>query len=279
MNRRVIIAGCGFVGHAAARLFHEAGWEVIGITRSEESARRLSPEPYRVLACDITDRAVLARANLPDADAVIDCVSAGGGGAEEYRRIYFEGARNLIELLHPRKLLFTSSTSVYAQDDGSWCSEESPAEPTRDTGLVLRSTEDLVLAGGGIVARLAGIYGPGRSMLIRRFFDGSAVIEGDGARHINQIHRDDAAAALFFLVERVLPSGIYNVADDSPTRQVDLYRWLAEHFDRPLPPAGPIDTNRKRGVTDKRVSNAKLRSLGWQPKFPSFRDAIERSSF
>ena len=57
-------------------------------------------------------------------------------------------------------LAFTSSTSVYAQGDGEWVTEESPAEPDRETGRVLRATEEFVLAGGGIVARLAGIYGP-----------------------------------------------------------------------------------------------------------------------
>jgi hypothetical protein len=43
-----------------------------------------------------------------------------------------------------------------------------------------------------------------------------------------------------------------------------------------LPPSGPIDPNRKRGWTSKRVSNAKLRALGWVPQFPSFFEAVER---
>ena len=56
--------------------------------------------------------------------------------------------------------------------------------------------------------------------------------------------------------------------------QRDIYTWLAAHFSRPLPPTGPSDPNRKRGVTRKRVSNARLRALGWIPRYPSFRDAI-----
>ncbi len=52
-------------------------------------------------------------------------------------------------------------------------------------------------------------------------------------------------------------------------------RWLARHFERPLPPAAPPDFARKRGWTNKRVANARLRALGWAPRFPSFFDAVQ----
>ena len=68
--------------------------------------------------------------------------------------------------------------------------------------------------------------------------------------------------------------GIFNVSDDTPMTQRALYEGLALRLDRPLPSSGPIDPIRKRGWTSKRVSNAKLRALGWAPRFPSFFDAI-----
>ncbi len=155
----------------------------------------------------------------------------------------------------------------------AWVTEESPAEPLRDTGVILRETEKIVLAHGGIVTRLAGIYGPGRWMLLQKLLDGTAIIEGDGSRWINQIHRDDAAGAIAFLLNDNAMPGIYNVSDSTPLTQLECYRFLAAHFNKPLPPSGPIDINRKRGVTNKRVSNAKLRMLGWEPQFASIRDA------
>jgi nucleoside-diphosphate-sugar epimerase len=274
--KRVLIAGCGFVGNAAAQLFHRAGWDVAGVTRSVTSVKQLAGEPWRVVACDVTDRTEVAAklADFAGVDALIDCVSASGGGADEYRKTYLDGAANLLEILRPKTFVFTSSTSVYAQTDGSWVTEESPADPRRETGKILRETEDFVLARGGIVARLAGIYGPGRAALLRKFLDGSAVIEGDGGRWLNYIHRDDAAGALFFLADRAATSGIYNVADDHPVTQLEYFRWLAEHFARPFPSRGPIDTDRKRGWTSKRASNAKLRALGWRCAWPSFKDAL-----
>lgn len=275
MTRRILIAGCGFVGLETARCFANAGWDVLGCTHSEESAARLASRELRVMACDISDRAALAaRAELQGLDAIIHCASSGRGGAEEYQRVYLEGARNLAEVLRPALLLFTSSTSVYAQTDGAWVTEESPAKPIRETGRILRAAEELVLQSGGLVARVAGIYGPGRSVLLRKFFDGTATIEGDGVRWVNQAHRDDFAAALLFLVEQEA-RGIFNVSDDAPLPQSVIYKWLAQRFQKPLPPGSPIDLHRKRGWTHKRVSNQKLRTLGWAPRFTSFLQAVE----
>jgi hypothetical protein len=41
-----------------------------------------------------------------------------------------------------------------------------------------------------------------------------------------------------------------------------------------LPATGPRDLNRKRAWTNKRVSNEKLRALGWEPRYPSFREGL-----
>jgi nucleoside-diphosphate-sugar epimerase len=112
-------------------------------------------------------------------------------------------------------------------------------------------------------------------VLLRKFFSGEARIEEDGRRWINQIHRDDAASALAFLAGCRTP-GVFNVGDNEPVSQRDLYVGLSQRFLRPVPPEGEIDRNRKRGWTHKRVSNAKLRALGWSPAYGSFFEALER---
>ncbi|MCX6966997.1 MAG: NAD-dependent epimerase/dehydratase family protein [Verrucomicrobia bacterium] len=270
LGKRVLVAGCGYLGRVVARELHMLGWDVTGITRSLPSAQALQEEPFRVLACDIGDRAALAA--LGSFDAVIACASSGWGDVESYRKVYLEGTQNLLEVLHPEHFIFTGSTSVYAQTDGTVVTEESPAQPARETGQMLRAAEEVTLAAGGTVARLAGIYGPGRWALLSNFLDGNAVLEGDGSRWINQIHRADAASALVFLLS--IPPGIYNVSDGTPATQREIYTAFSEHYQRPLPPTGPLNTTRKRGYTHKQVSHAKLRALGWSPMYPSFREAL-----
>jgi nucleoside-diphosphate-sugar epimerase len=274
---RILIAGCGFVGQATADFFHAAGWDVEGWTASEESAAALSAKPYPSCQVDISNCDQVAE-RPGTFDAVIHCASSRGGGVESYRQIYLNGTRNLLDRFAETNLLFTSSTSVYAQRDGSWVTEESETNPARETGRVLLETEKLVLERRGTVARLAGIYGPGRSALLSKFLAGTAIIDPENDRFVNHVHRDDIASAIFFLLTRETPrTQIYNVVDDQPMLQAECYRWLAQRLDRPLPPIGKLTGQRKRGDSNKRVSNAKLRGVGWTLQYPTFVDAMETS--
>jgi nucleoside-diphosphate-sugar epimerase len=277
---RILIAGCGYVGTAAADLFHAAQWDLEGWTHSPESAAQLAGKPYAVRAVDIADSEAVQEA-AARFDAVVHCASSGGAGVEGYRRVYFEGAKNLLATLRPRIFVYTSSTSVYAQSGREWVDETSAAEPGHETGTILRETEDLVWQNGGLIARLAGIYGPGRSALLRKFLSGGARLDEGGERYLNQVHRDDAAAALVHLValcnERSSAPSIVNVADDQPITQWEAYSWLAAKFDRPLPAVAARPSERKRGASNKRVSNRKLRALGWEPRFPTFSIGMEKS--
>ena len=64
---------------------------------------------------------------------------------------------------------------------------------------------------------------------------------------------------------------IYNVADDEPVTQHDFFAWLSELLGKPMPPAGSRAPG-KRARTHKRVANGRLRALGWQLKYPTFRE-------
>lgn len=263
---KLLLIGHGYLGQAIAREFSERGWDVATTSLSGGEGS---------MVCDVGDPADVEC--LPAADFIVHCAASGRGGAEAYQRVYVDGCCHLVTKFPGTPLLFTSSTSVYAQTDGSVVTEESPAIPDRETGSLLLEAERVVLATGGVVTRLAGIYGPGRSVLLKKFLTGEAVIEEEGQRWINQIHRDDAARAIFHLATRAASSAgeIYNLCDSNPISQHACYERLAGIFGLPMPASGPRDLNRKRGWTHKCVSNQKLRATGWQPIFPCFTDAAE----
>lgn len=273
---KLLLAGCGFLGEAAADFFSKEGWQVVALTASTGSAAQLARKPYPVLAADISSPPALAAVRKIHGpfDVVAHCASSGRGDAGAYRRVYVDGARALAETFPEARLLFASSTSVYAQISGEWVDETCAAEPDRETGRTLLEAETIVRAADGCVLRLAGLYGPGRSVLLRKMREGSAVLEKDGTRWINQIHRDDAARALLVVAQSGAPGTIYNVVDDTPATQREVYQWIADFLGCALPPSGPADLNRKRGWTSKRVSNARLRALGWAPEFPSYCAAL-----
>ncbi|HMP84741.1 MAG TPA: SDR family oxidoreductase, partial [Verrucomicrobiota bacterium] len=264
---RVLIVGCGYVGLPLAMEMARQGHEVFGLRRS--AAMKLRSAGITPLTADITRPETLA--GLPgDFDWVVNCVSSGGGDAEDYRRLYLDGTRNLIEWLlnsntsSPRpspplraeervvpqsrdrerrsvfgthtstlkKFIYTSSTGVYGQNDGSLVDESSPTEPATETSKVLVGTEKLLLAAAAqqkfpaVIVRAAGIYGPGRGYLLKQFLRGEARIEGDGGRTLNMIHRDDLIGIIIAALQCGQPGTIYNAVDNEPVTQRDFFKWL-----------------------------------------------------
>lgn len=270
----VLIIGCGYVGRALALDLAHEGRSVTAWVRTSASAAALRNDGLDALAADVADPLPWRRLP-PNLDLVVFCAATRGGSPDDYRRVYLDGMRRAVEYRPASShLVFTSSTSVYGQDDGSWVDESSAAQPAAETARVLLEAEALCLAAGGAVARVAGIYGPGRSGPLRLLRSGQARIEPGGGRWINQVHRDDVASALRFLGERRI-AGIFNVCDDGPCRQDEFYTWLCGRIDLPVPPVAPALPGR-RAATSKRVSNRKLRALGWAPRVPSFIEGYER---
>ena len=278
---RVLIVGCGYVGVPLGAELVRLGHEVFGLRKNPAAGNELKAVGIQPLIGDVTRPETLAK--LPrDFDWVVNCVTAGGN-AENYREVYLQGTRNLIDWLAPnppKKFVYTSSTSVYAQNDGSQVKESSPTEPLAETSKILVETEKVLLDAAAekkfpaVILRVAGIYGPERGHWFKQFLQGTAHMEGDGACFLNMIHRDDVVGCIIAALKNGRAGEIYNAVDDEPVSQLHFFQWLAQVVDKPLPPSVPEnpDASRKRGVTNKRVSNRKLKmELGHQFKYPNFR--------
>ena len=278
---RVLIIGCGYVGLPLGVELLRQGHAVTGLRRSAEGAAGLQRAGLQPLSADITRRGDLAKLPLPY-DWIVNTVSSGKGAAEEYQEVYFEGTRNLLEWLAPappRKFVYTSSTSVYGQTDGSQVSETSPAEPATPTGRILLAAEKLLLDAArarqfpAVILRLAGIYGPGRGHYFLQYLKGEAGISGRGEQCLNLIHRDDVIGAIITVLQSGRAGEIYNVVDDEPVPQIHFFRWLSETLGRGMPPFVPeAAAAAKRGATNKKARNRKLRmELGYALRYPTFR--------
>lgn len=209
------ILGTGFLGSRLRRLLPEA----LGIDRAA---------PADVQG-DAADPAVLARAvamGLPE--CVFCCLSTRGGTAADYRRTYLDVVRALPAGC---RIVFCSSLSA-----GQGRSEKA---------AVLRECEELVLSRGGVVLRLAALYGEGRCELLRRHLAGEARLAGADSRRLNYVHVDDAAAALLAAAEA--PSGVYAVCGDSFTK-AEAYALLEQVTG--IPAAAESAPAGRRGLTD-----------------------------
>ena len=270
---RVLLFGLGYVGSRLAAELAGRGHEVFGVQRTAATVPRVT-----TIVADVADPKSLQR--LPrDWDWVVNTVSSSKGGPEQYRAVYLDGNRHLVDWLRVQKYIYTSSTSVYGQVDGSLVDEENVAQGSSPTSKILVEAEHLLLHAAqdrgfpAVVLRVSGIYGPGRGHLFQQYLKGEATIPGRGERMINMVHVEDVVGAILTALERGQPGQVYNVTDNEPVSYLDYFTWLSNAMKRPIPPfSSEENVTRKRGLTNKRVSNVKLRSLGYALKYPTFRE-------
>lgn len=276
-QRTLLVAGCGYLGCEITRLAKSREWKVVGLTHTATSANQLRSDfgiDAHVADLSSAESMRAITSIVGKVDLAVHCASTKGGGVDAYRAVYVDGCKNLLDAFAPGRLVFVSSTSVFGQVNGEVVDESSVTKPASLTGGVLLEAERIALDARGSVVRLGGIYGPSRSVLLRKFLDGTATIDEGVARVINQIHRDDAAEAVLH-VAGLSGGGIFHAVDSDPQLQPELMEWLAATFDRAIPPSAPRKIGKRRGWSNKFVSNKKLRDSGWSPRYSSFRDAVK----
>ncbi len=264
----IAIIGCGYLGGAlgAALTVDEKIADRFGEIRGTSTRRernltieRLGITP-RVVS--LADQATL-RSVLEGCSAAFMTVAPGRSGG--FRSTYLDGVEHLMaasEGTELRRIIFTSSSSVYGQTDGSWVDETSPTVPDTESGRVLLEAENRLLAGcaerkiEATVVRLTGIYGPDRGPA-KRIAAISGTERSDGDAFLNLVHRDDIVTALRGILD-VSHHGIINLNDDAPTTRRDYYTRLIASAN--LPPVRWTEGPGKRDL-GKRVRNDLIKKL------------------
>lgn len=172
---------------------------------------------------------------------------------------------------------------------GDWVkTEEDPLDPgpasARSLGEALRHVEDMVVKADGAVLRYGGFYGPGATddqveLVRKRRFP----LVGGGTGHFSWVHLDDAAGATVLAVEQ-RAQGVFNIVDDDPAPASEWLPHLAACAGAKPPRRIPAWLARLLAgelavtmMTEGRAfSNAKARrELGWEPRYPSWRQGFE----
>lgn len=251
--QRVWIVGAGFLGLALADVCRAAGVEVLTIDPHASSDVRGSA----------SESAVLQQAlQLLKPQKVFCCMATHGGTVEEYRRCYLDTVQCLTQHVPEAQIVFCSSISVYGNGNREVLTEDAVAEATGERAQVLMAAESAVLESGGIVARLAALYGEGRCELWRRHLAGEPQLHGAADRVLNYVHVQDAADALLLMAQYAV-EGIYNVCGACFTK-AEAYAQM-EHISGIARSEIEAPPTRRGGVVHA-VSSAKLRGLGWQPR-------------
>ena len=275
-----VIFGCGYLGSRAAALWREAGDTVYAVTRNADRVAEFTRQGWRPLVADVLDPRSLV--NLPVADTVLFAVARGRGSDVPIRRLYVEGLRDVLAALPAvtARVVYISSTGVYAQDDGSWVDEASPTTAQREGGAASLEAEQVLAAdsrgGTSIILRMAGLYGPGRVPRRDDLLAGKPLVDpGDG--WLNLIHADDGARIIVAAADAGL-TGVMNVSDGQPVLRREYLQEIARLLGAPEPSfrtALPDELRSERGSTSKRVSNRRLvAALDVELQFAIYREGL-----
>lgn len=219
-------------------------------------------------------------ATLPGADALVFSASAGRGSVAAARELYADGLRVVVSTFTerespPDRLLFTSTTGGYGDNGGDWVDKSTPVDPARPEAAVIAEAEAIVHRSefDSTVARFAGLYGPGRYRI--KSYLGSVT-----AGWRNSIHREDAAGTLAqFLTADVARNETMLVSDGTPVDRWAFADWLAAQCGVAAPEKLTAEEQLGSGdlseaaalqvASQKRCRNGRLRSLGYEPRYPS----------
>jgi nucleoside-diphosphate-sugar epimerase len=305
---RVFVAGgSGVVGRRLVPQLVRRGHEVTATTTSPAKLallEQIGAEGVVMDGLDAVSVGAAVAAAGPDAIVhMMTAISPAHAGKPDLKHIdRFFAATNRLRTEGTDHLLAAADaagvTNVVAQSFGSfnglraggWVkTEEDPLDRHEGTAQqvpsdAVRYLERAVLAANGAVLRFGAFYGPGATddqleLVRKRKFP----LVGGGTGYSSWVHLDDAAGATVLAVEQQA-KGVFNIADDEPAPAADWLPYLARMAGGKPPMRVPAwlarmlagDTAVIMMTEGRGFSNAKAkRELGWQLRYPSWRQGFE----
>jgi nucleoside-diphosphate-sugar epimerase len=274
--RCLVICGLGYSGTAVAKAALADGIEVIATSRDPAGVH--APDGVEVIGFDAAGPA------LAQATHVLATAPPGDEGDPvllRYRAVLHDSA-------HLRWAGYLSTTGVYGDRNGGWVDESTPVHPHAERARRRVAAEQQWAALAGHVAvdlfRVAGIYGPGRSVLddIRAGRSRRVIKPGHA---FGRIHRDDIAGAVLAAINQERGPGVrvLHLADDVPEESAVVIEAAAQLLGVPPPPAiayadaapGMSEMARSFWADNRKVASKLTQEmLGYRWRYPDYHSGL-----
>ncbi len=281
---RLFCFGLGYSATALARHLLGQGWRVAGTRRGVEGvadAESLGIEAYRFNTDHPLDDSAAA---LRDATHLVSSIppSETGDPVIDMHRADVTALSSL------RWVGYLSATSVYGDRGGATVTEADELVPVSTRARKRAHAESLWLDLWRRdelpvhLFRLAGIYGPGRSVLDQVRAGRAKRIDKPGQK-FSRIHVDDIVATVMASIEAPNPSAIYNVCDDEPAASAQVTAYACDLLGVEPPPLVPFDEAvkdmspmaREFWADSRQISNRRMHDeLGVTLRYPSYREGL-----
>ncbi len=268
-----LIVGCGYLGERVGKCLVERGERVFGTVRTAVRAGQLDHLGIEPLIADVFQPESFNA--LPSTERILYCVAFDRSAGIDRRAVSIDGLKNFLDRAPRavRRIVFTSSTSVYGQTQGQWVTEDSPANPVEEPGKICKEAEDTLRSWceqtrcRRVVLRFSGLYGPGR-VIGRALLERGDQVTGNPYGFLNLVHIDDAARAAVAALDKADGDSLFLVSDDRPVERREYYTLAARLLNAP-PPRFEPPSHDDRDTTNRRIANRKMREvLGVRLAYP-----------
>ncbi len=279
---RLFCFGLGYTARTLARALSAEDWHIAGTSRSAGSQGSPPEEDIALAVFDGNAPLVDAGQTLAGTTHVLISPPPGTAGDP----VLAHHAADIAALDGLRWVGYLSTTGVYGDRTGAWVDETSVLEPTSERSRRRVAAEQAWLAlwrERGVpvhIFRLAGIYGPGRSVLDSLRAGTAKRIDKPG-QVFSRIHVDDIVQVLRASMAQPDPGAVYNLCDDDPAPPADVVAFAAELLGVEPPPLlsfaqaelSPMAESFYRD--SKRVRNERIKAeLGIQLKYPDYKSGF-----
>lgn len=254
---------------------------IAGTTRARDKAAKLAEAGIRPFVFDGANLSDDLRVHLLDVTHLVQSIAPGREG-DPLLRLTGDDLKRLMPKL--QWIGYLSTVGVYGDHQGGWVDEETVCRPVSARSVERVEAENAWMALGKqhnlpvCVLRLSGIYGPGRNAFCN-LANGTARRLIKPGQVFNRIRVEDIGTATAFLIVKNL-SGIFNVTDDEPCPPQDVVLEAAQLMSVPVPPEQDFASAELSAMArsfygeNKRVSNAKLKALGFGFRYPNYRGSL-----
>ncbi|QND54066.1 SDR family oxidoreductase [Phyllobacterium sp. 628] len=278
---RIFLFGAGYSARAFARDMADKATFIGGTTRDSDKFAALEKDGITPFLFQGTHKSQEIIAELDSVTHLVISTSPGQTGDP----VYAQFGETILHAMPKLKWIgYLSTVGVYGDYGGAWVDETTPCHPVSARSVErvdaeqdwqkLADARKVPLA----VLRLGGIYGPGRNAFVN-LANGTARRLNKAGQVFNRIHVDDIAGVLRFLAERN-EAGIFNVTDDEPAPPQDVVAYAAELMGTEPPPESDFETAELSPMArsfygeNKRVSNARIKKLGFSFRYPDYGTAF-----
>ena len=280
-KKRLLIFGFGYTSKFMCQKLAKKNWKVFCTTRSSEKFEEIRSINATPIGFYDVEKINL----LLEEDLYILSTAPPKNGIDPVINNYGCLFKNNSERI--KWAGYLSTTSVYGDKKGEWVTEDTVLKPGLERSILRVAAENLWIKLGNILAtktmifRLAGIYGPGRS-LVDRLMENEKIYVVDKPAHLfNRIHIEDIVGAIEVAMSTQSRATIFNLSDDLPATQIEVAQFAANLLKKKFPETVNLKSERVSEMArsfykeEKKVSNKKLKNeLGYNLVFPSFKEGL-----